>query len=306
MHRREHDETASAVPGAEHFTREEVVFPRVTDPIEPTNRIVARLNYELLSRILSPLGTAYRWAVPLVVRTAVGNFGTNITYPVRAVSNLLQADFAGAWDDAPVSFEHVARQLDAFYNAPMALPQPQREERIEGILAKVVSLNAGKLEPSQELPFTRLEAEFLIGLSFRWDLQSVLLSSQERYDMGVLRTRRSAYQMEPAFVEAGVRRLFERCDLRDIEDALRSNEHVRFFANEHDFLLRPEDSASAKDVFGSRATFFPAGGQLGNLHRKDIQATIRAVMERAEDEAAVEDRTTAPEGAAPDLGGRRP
>jgi ABC-type transporter lipoprotein component MlaA len=618
-------------PGAEYFTQEELVFPHVADPIEPTNRVMSWINYVLLDNVLAPLGTAYRWAVPHPVREALDNFGTNIRYPVRLVSNLLQGDLAGSWDetcrfavnttvgviglrdpatewelpasdedlgqvlakwgwddsrylfiplfgpstvrdaigslgnlalspltyyppapvvdafnrqsdefepilrsiqaafdsyqlgrvlyvlqrdvqatnfhwdsddsaevqtldvlfldaedpdfaaradthevllpssnkllpyslwlqpepapiiyvlpglaghrlgpsalgiaeaaygfglsvvtlsstmnwefmeygattpipgylpidaldvhaaldaidrdlgrrhpgrieskillgislggchalaiaaaespgegttprvlfdvyvalDAPINIEHVARQLDAFYNAPLAYPAAEREARVEAILAKVISLTKGKLVPTAELPFTRFEAAFLIGLAFRWDLQCALLASQEHLDLGVLQTRRSPFQMAPAFREAaeysfieyiygfvlpyyaerepgiqldeaGARLLFEQCDLRSIEDALRTNDSVRYFANENDFLLRPEDIAWAKDVFGERATFFPAGGHLGNLHRKDVQEAIRAVVERAENEAAADDRTTAPEGAPPDIGG---
>jgi ABC-type transporter lipoprotein component MlaA len=624
-------------PGAGYFTKEELAFPRVADPLEPTNRVMSWINYAVLSNVLAPLGTAYRWTVPLPVREALGNFGTNIRYPVRVVSALLQGDLAGSWDetrrfavnttvgviglrdpatawglpasdedlgqamakwgwtdsryifipllgpstvrdalgslgnmalsplsyyppapmidafnrqsdefepilrtirasfdayqlgrvlyllqrdakatnfhesgddsaevqtldvlfldaedpdfagraethavrlpssgrllpyslwlqpesaavlyvlpglaghrtgpsalgiaeaaygfglsvvtisstmnrefmefgattpipgylpidaldvhaaldaidrdlgrrhpdrieskillgislggchalaiaaaespgapgeeraprvlfdvyvalDAPVDLEHVVRRLDAFYNAPMDFPAPQREVRVEAILAKVASLSKGSLLPTDAMPFSRSEAEFLIGLAFRWDLQCALLSSQERVDLGVLQTRRSPFQMEPAFREAaeysfmeyiyafvlpyyagreegigldeaGARRLFERCDLRSIGDALRTNGNVRYFANENDFLLKPEDIAWAKDVFGERATFFPAGGHLGNLHRTDVQDTIRAIVDRAEVDAAVDDRTTAPEGAPPDIGGRAP
>lgn len=213
----------------------------------------------------------------------------------------------------PVSLEHALLQLDRFYNAPMALPPVERKERIEEIFAKVLYLSHGELEPDMMLPFTRLESEFLIGLSFRLDLQFLLLQSQELNDLGVLMTKRSALHMAPAFREAseysymeyfyafvlpyyaardpevsldetGERRLFERSDLRSVAQGLRSNERVRLFSNENDFLLRPEDIVWLRATLGDRVTLFPAGGHLGNLHREAIQKVIAATVQKAMEE----------------------
>jgi ABC-type transporter lipoprotein component MlaA len=215
--------------------------------------------------------------------------------------------------DPPVNLEHGMSQLDRFYNAPLAFPPKERDERIEEILGKVLFLSHGDLDPAIELPFTRLEAEFLIGLAFRTDLRSAILLTQERHDLGVLRTKRRLLRQAPAyreaseysfleymyafvlrslakrdpsftFDEAGARRMFEQCDLRAVEAGLRANDRVRLFANENDFLLRPEDLTWLRDVLGDRATFFPAGGHLGNLHRKAIQEVIHGIVEAADEE----------------------
>jgi len=210
--------------------------------------------------------------------------------------------------DPPVNLEHAMTEIDRFYNAPLSFPPAERARRIEEIFAKVLYLSEGQLWPGMELPFTRLEAQFLIGLSFRLDLQYTLLQTQDRHDRGVLRTPRSKLRRAPAFREAseysyleymyafvlpfyaeggsgitfdeaGARRLFAACDLRSLEAALARNERVRLFTNENDFLLRPEDLAWLRTTFGARARIFPAGGHLGNLHRKDIQAVIRDIVE---------------------------
>lgn len=207
--------------------------------------------------------------------------------------------------DPPVSLEHAALQLDRFYNTPLAFPAAEREQRVEELLGKVLYLSEGELQPDVPLPFTREEAEFLIGLAFRIDMQQMLLQSQDLYDMGVLKTPRSRFRREPAFAEAseysfleylygfvlpyyarrglgveldeaGARTLFDECDLHAIADGLARNERVLLFTNLNDFLLRPEDPQFLRETLGSRANFFPAGGHLGNLHRDAIQQIIRA------------------------------
>lgn len=212
--------------------------------------------------------------------------------------------------DPPVDLEHAMSQLDHFYNVPLEFPVDQRARRIEEIFGKVLVLSHGEIWPGMELPFTKEEAQFLIGLSFRQDLQFTILASQDRHDQGVLRTPRGKLRRAPAFREiseysfleymyafvlpyyarrdprisfdeAGARTMFADCDLRSIESALESNDRVRVFVNENDFVLRPEDLAWLRDHLGDRAKVFPAGGHLGNLHRKAIQEAIRSTVEEA-------------------------
>ena len=214
--------------------------------------------------------------------------------------------------DPPVNLEHAMLQLDRFYNAPLVFPEAERSKRIDDIFGKVLVLSQGELDPGMELPFTQLEAEFLIGLSFRMDLQYAILQTQDRHDLGVLRTNRSRLRRAPAFREASeygfmeymyafvlrslaeqaetgftydeesAQRMFASCDLRAVEAELAANEHVRVFANENDFLLRAEDRDWLRAVLGSRVRFFPAGGHLGNLHKKTIQEVIHGIVEKAD------------------------
>ncbi len=234
-----------------------------------------------------------------------------------AAQDLLVFDLYVALDP-PVSVEHALTQLDRFYNAPLSFPAAEREERIEEIFAKVLYLSNGDLQPGMELPFTELEAQFLIGLSFRLELQFLLLQSQELHDLGVLRTPRERLHRAPAFREAseysyleyvyafvlpyyaehaqdsgaerlpairldeaGARALFEQSDLRSVEAGLAANERVRLFANENDFLLRAEDLDWLRATLGERVTLFPAGGHLGNLHREAIQEVIADTVRQA-------------------------
>lgn len=209
--------------------------------------------------------------------------------------------------NSPVNLEYGIAQLDRFYNVPLSFPPGERDERVEEIFGKVLFLSSGELQPGADLPFTRLESEFLIGLAFRLDLQFALMQSQELHDMGVLQTKRSRLRRAPAFREAseysfieyiyafvlpcyaehdstisfdeaGARRMFEQCDLRSIADELRANERILVFANENDFLLRPEDLTWLRETLADRVHIFPAGGHLGNLHRKTIQDLIENLV----------------------------
>jgi ABC-type transporter lipoprotein component MlaA len=69
---------------------ESVVLPAsVPDPLEPVNRIVYSFNKGLMTGVVKPTAKVYRLIVIKPVRTGIGNFGRNITYPVRLINNLL-------------------------------------------------------------------------------------------------------------------------------------------------------------------------------------------------------------------------
>jgi len=77
-----------------------VVLPKsVPDPIEPINRAVFALNKGIMAEMVKPTAKVYRLIVIKPVRTGIGNFGKNITYPGRLINNLLQGKWAGARDE---------------------------------------------------------------------------------------------------------------------------------------------------------------------------------------------------------------
>jgi ABC-type transporter lipoprotein component MlaA/pimeloyl-ACP methyl ester carboxylesterase len=79
---------------------ETVVLPAsVPDPIEPVNRIVYAFNKGLMAGAVKPTAKVYRLIVRKPVRTGIGNFGKNITFPGRLINNLLQGKWTGARDE---------------------------------------------------------------------------------------------------------------------------------------------------------------------------------------------------------------
>jgi ABC-type transporter lipoprotein component MlaA/predicted alpha/beta-hydrolase family hydrolase len=205
----------------------------------------------------------------------------------------------------PVRLDYGVKQLDAYYNAPLVFPAGEREERAAKILQKVVAMAAEHdLEPGNPIPLSRVEAEFLIGVAFRLTVHDIILSSQNRTDMGVLQTERSSWRRSSAsreilefsfmeyfyaFVLPYYQKLdptinspedfFERSRLGYIESELRANDKIRVFSTKNDMLLTDADIAWLADVLGEEnVTFYPRGGHLGNLHEAEIQADVMEAL----------------------------
>ena len=204
----------------------------------------------------------------------------------------------------PVRLDYGMGVLDAYYNAPMELPQQTRQDVIVHTLRKVLRLGDGTLSPAMGLPFNELEAKFLIGLAFRSTLRDVIFQTQERSNMGVLKTELSTSQRSPiydeiedfSFIEyfyafllpyyagkrnditlddAGAAKLFELSDLRSLEEGLRANGRVNLMTNKNDFLLREGDAEWLGDVFGlDNCIHFEHGGHLGNLYLPEIRKQV--------------------------------
>jgi ABC-type transporter lipoprotein component MlaA/pimeloyl-ACP methyl ester carboxylesterase len=77
------------------------VLPKsVPDPIEPFNRVMWAFNKGLMTDVIKPTSRVYRFIVVKPVRTGIGNFGRNLTYPGRLINNLLQRKWRGARDES--------------------------------------------------------------------------------------------------------------------------------------------------------------------------------------------------------------
>jgi phospholipid-binding lipoprotein MlaA len=96
---------AEASPKAEYKTKsddeylddvnnEEVIT--IADPIEPFNRAMYVFNDKLYFWLLKPVAQGYSKVVPEPARISVKNFFTNLGFPIRFLSYVLQADISGA------------------------------------------------------------------------------------------------------------------------------------------------------------------------------------------------------------------
>ncbi len=80
---------------------EMVVLPKsVPDPLEPFNRVMWGFNKAVMTGVIKPTSRVYRFVVPKQVRTGIGNFGKNLTYPGRLINNVLQGKWSGARDES--------------------------------------------------------------------------------------------------------------------------------------------------------------------------------------------------------------
>jgi pimeloyl-ACP methyl ester carboxylesterase len=228
--------------------------------------------------------------------------------------------------DPPVRLVYGMARLDEFNNVPLKFPPSERQAEIRRILndailvgqkmsnipgrgvysrVDAVDLRHTTLTPDVEMPFTNDEAEYLIGLAFRRALQSILWTTQQRADLGVLLTERRPMQRLPAYREIGdysftmylyafvlpyyrdrlgtiksVEELTAKNDLRAIAEPLRGNPKLRVFANKNDFLTSDEDIEWLTVVVGpERTRFFPTGGHLGNLYKPEVEAEVMASLD---------------------------
>jgi len=80
-------------PGAVYFHQDEVALPQaIRDPAQPFNRGLFAANDWLVDWIVSPLGTAWRFVFPEVVREHFGMAGRNLAFPTRALNQLAQGE----------------------------------------------------------------------------------------------------------------------------------------------------------------------------------------------------------------------
>jgi len=87
--------------GFTNSTTETVVLPKsVPDPIEPFNRVMWAFNKGLMTDVIKPTSKVYRFVVRKPIRTGIGNFGRNLTFPGRLINNLLQRKWSGARDES--------------------------------------------------------------------------------------------------------------------------------------------------------------------------------------------------------------
>ena len=96
----------SAPSGTENADREENLeegpigeekeITKIPDPLEPFNRAMFHFNDKLYFWVLKPVAQGYNQVVPEPARVGVKNFFSNLRFPVRFVSSLLQGDIKGA------------------------------------------------------------------------------------------------------------------------------------------------------------------------------------------------------------------
>lgn len=73
---------------------------KIADPLEPVNRAMFQFNDRLYFWVLKPVAQGYKEVLPEPARISVKNFFSNLGFPIRFLSCLLQADLKGAATEA--------------------------------------------------------------------------------------------------------------------------------------------------------------------------------------------------------------
>lgn len=207
--------------------------------------------------------------------------------------------------DTPVRLTYAMNKLDGYFREALNWPAGERQEKIQGTFLKVAALSQHleTLTTNSVIPFNAIESRFLLGLAFRLNLRDVIFLSQERTNMGVLKTPLDEWRREPVYQEilqysfgdylkkfvtpyyqgrgidlTNPEEMAKATDLREMESVLKGNEKVRVIVNANDVLLAPSDVDWVQQTFPN-ASIFPRGGHLGNLADPRVQAAILQSLE---------------------------
>ena len=206
----------------------------------------------------------------------------------------------------PPNLTHAALLLDQMFNAPLAWPADERRKRMEDAVYKALCFADNGLDVSGNIPLTRTESDFLIGLTFRYTLMNVIMDSQRRHNLGVLKVNpdtfvrqdsiREVRQIDyaeytgrfviPYLIKIGLvtnrEEVIKNTELTQMTKWLRNNPKIRVQICDDDFLLTPSDLPWFRYIFGGDLTEYHSGGHLGNLYLPAVQdALVKLFSDKA-------------------------
>jgi len=187
---------------------------------------------------------------------------------------------------APVDLKTSYRTLDEYFAIPASWPAGERDARLDLVFHKTAAIVAGQQPPGAP-PFDADESRTLMGYAFRTVLRDAIYSIHARNPQPQVSAKPSYFRRKAVYQELMTtsfddylkqwlrpaergngfdeRVLMGKTTLRIMESALRSNQRVSFIGNRNDFLLSPDDVRWLSATLGSRATWLPNGGHLGNI-----------------------------------------
>jgi phospholipid-binding lipoprotein MlaA len=200
--------------------------------------------------------------------------------------------------EPPVQLSSALDALDDMFAAPLQWPAAERQKRMLDSIYKALYFAENGLDVSGDIPLSREESQFLIGLVFRYTLMSVIVDSQRRDNLGVLKVNPGTFVRQKSYDEIrqisyaeymdrfvvpyliktghGTDRdtLLAATDLEQGTQYLRDNPKVRVQICADDFLLSHQDIFWYRTNLGTNLTVYPQGGHLGNLHVPAVQENL--------------------------------
>ena len=201
--------------------------------------------------------------------------------------------------DPPVDLTYALNQIDAYYDAALDWPAPERQAHELLALHKASKLIKEGIKNDSKLSFDETESKYLVGVNYRFILRNLLFASQKKKNQGVVNANFGHFNIQETYDklakysyadyfrlfvmpyydarrEAGVTReaFVRRADLAAIEPTLRADQRLRVYVNQNDFILRPGDIDWLRADLGDRLKVFKDGGHLGNLYLPEVQDEI--------------------------------
>jgi phospholipid-binding lipoprotein MlaA len=93
---------------------DEYAVVQVYDPLEKFNRGVFKFNDTVYNYVLRPVSRGYQRTVPATARRGLSNFFSNLRFPIRFVSELLQGKFGRAGREAERFYVNTVAGLGGF------------------------------------------------------------------------------------------------------------------------------------------------------------------------------------------------
>ena len=177
--------------------------------------------------------------------------------------------------------------LDELMRQPAQLPNLEAIK--ESALIKLLMFLQFPPEGGSTLPFSNIEASYIIGLTYRFTLSQTIMASLEIKPSAKAHEKVGALGwgdyynkiVAPALDRRNIKKaaLIKSGNLREREAGLRNKANVKVVLTGNDFLLTEDDLAWFRKRFpGKRTIFTETGGHMGQLWKPEIFNAMRAAI----------------------------
>lgn len=208
----------------------------------------------------------------------------------------------------PTDLQYALSRFDEFTEISKKWTREECSRQLGDIIMKYMAILAQKhptlstRETSQGkhiLPFSKEQASFMAGLSFRLTLRELLLSARRTQgEQSGIKTEFNWWKRDRLYREldtysgmkyvnecvlpqqlkkdpsATLEKMNRESGLHAIEDTLRNNPEIRVIHNIDDPLISAADRRFLSDALGPKIIWFDCGGHLGSLFVEEYQQAI--------------------------------
>tara|TARA_Y100000588_G_scaffold368440_1_gene436342 strand:- start:230 stop:2110 length:1881 start_codon:yes stop_codon:yes gene_type:complete len=189
----------------------------------------------------------------------------------------------------PIVLEHGLTTLDRLYRKPLG--REDLEVIQQSSMLKMLALQQAKPEFALKIPFSDVEAAYMVGLKFRSILAKTLLSLQgisRPNDQEYIQAHTYSYEdyykliLLPNLAKRrlGTETLAQAGDLRHRTAGLkRVADEIQVFLTSNDFLLQTEHMMWLRQTLGKRLRVAQNGGHMGQMWRPEFREDcLQALM----------------------------
>ena len=221
-------------------------------------------------------------------KPAVMGFSMGGWYTLNLVATQSPGTYSKALSiNPPLDLTTGLKALDRLYRAP-AGREDLDSVRQSALLKLLVNQNSAPTD-GVRMPFSDVEASYLVGLSYRFTLTQTIMSS-----LGIRSSTRAHAKVnalswadyyerivQPALAERGIDAdaLADASNLQTREPGLTADPNLKLVLTGNDFLLTADDLAWLRERFpGDRTLYSEKGGHMGQLWQEDVRQAMREAI----------------------------